>query len=284
MEVFEGILKLRQFLRTRRLDGASIGLIPTMGSLHDGHRRLVEESLKANDVTVCSIYVNRLQFNDSSDFGAYPRTMETDLAMLQEWGCQAVFSPSDEEMYVSQPIISFHLGEVASILEGEFRPGHFQGVAIVVSKLLNIVHPDRAYFGQKDLQQLLIVRQLVMDLSIPTEIVSVPTVRDDNGLAMSSRNQRLSDEERDLASEIFRGLDNARTVAIEKKSAQDGLDLFRNHVDKYPDIKLEYAACMDLATSSIYKGDGLPRDFAFLVAAFLGPVRLIDNVIGKSNV
>ena len=187
MNIFKEIGPLRAYLNSQR----SIGLVPTMGALHEGHLSMVKQARQENAVTVCSIYVNPAQFNNASDLAKYPRTLEQDIRMLQEAGCQAVFCPSNEEMYRGPVNIHFDVGAAGRILEGEFRPGHFSGVALVVSKLFNIVKPQRAYFGQKDFQQLVIISQLAEELNYDITVVPVPTMREADGLAFDYEGVRV---------------------------------------------------------------------------------------------
>lgn len=223
MEVFTGIEAIRNRLHKMRSKGQSIGLVPTMGSLHKGHLALVKSCKKHSDVVVTSIFVNPTQFNDKSDLKNYPRSLDTDLDLLENSGCHIVFTPEDDEMYAENPMLNLDFGELGKIMEGKFRPGHFNGVGLVVAKLLNIIQPEKAYFGKKDLQQLLIVRQLVRDLNFGTEIVGIATVREDSGLAMSSRNERLDPRLRQQASLIYRVLVECRNTILENVS----LDMVR---------------------------------------------------------
>ncbi|MTI37996.1 pantoate--beta-alanine ligase, partial [Fulvivirga lutimaris] len=192
MQIFRDISSLQLSLNELKLERKTIGLVPTMGALHDGHAALLKASLAENDVTVCSIFVNPTQFNNDEDLKNYPRTYEEDIEFLKSFECDIVFNPSAEEMYPKSPSLKFNFADLEQSMEGSYRPGHFNGVAIVVSKLFNIVNPDRAYFGQKDLQQYRIISQLVEDLSYNIELRQIPIKRDENGLALSSRNKRLS--------------------------------------------------------------------------------------------
>jgi pantoate--beta-alanine ligase len=279
MEVFTSISSLRTFLQENRHKGKSIGLVPTMGALHRGHISLLDNANAENDISVCSIFVNPTQFNNPEDLAKYPRTLEADLALLTEAGCSVVFAPTAEEMYPEPPVITFNFGKLESVMEGASRPGHFSGVGIVVSKLFNIVQPDRAYFGQKDLQQVSVIKRLVTDLSFHLDLVICPTVRETSGLAMSSRNQRLSEDEKVSASHIFRIL----SVAKEKILNGANIELARKEAvaefTQLPEFTLDYLEVVDLNTLlplSNIKSDGTN---AICVATFLGPVRLIDNLI-----
>jgi pantoate--beta-alanine ligase len=200
-KLFKKIKEIRSFLKELRRSESnlSVGFVPTMGYLHKGHMELVKLSKLQNEITVVSIYVNPLQFGAGEDYERYPRDLERDLAMCEEAGVDVVFAPEDQEMYPELPKVKIDIPGLTDRLEGAYRPGHFNGVAIVVLKLLHIVQPDRAYFGEKDYQQLKVVERLVKDLSLPVEIVPVPTVREEDGLACSSRNVYLSPEERQSA-------------------------------------------------------------------------------------
>ena len=279
MEVFTSAQSLRLFLNQQRSQGKSTGLVPTMGALHQGHISLLDKANSENEISVCSIFVNPTQFNNPEDLAKYPRTLEADLALLTTANCSVVFAPTAEEMYPESPVMTFNFGTLETVMEGASRPGHFNGVGIVVSKLFNIIQPDKAYFGQKDLQQVSVIKRLVTDLSFPLDLVICPTVRETSGLAMSSRNQRLSEEEKVSASHIYRIL----SLAKEKILSGGSIELARKEaVDQFsalPEFTLDYFEIVDLNTLlslTSLKSDGTN---AICVAVFLGPVRLIDNLI-----
>ncbi|MCE7041235.1 pantoate--beta-alanine ligase [Dyadobacter sp. CY312] len=279
MEVFTSIPSLRFFLNQQRSNGKSIGLVPTMGALHQGHISLLDKANSENNISVCSIFVNPTQFNNPEDLAKYPRTLEADLDLLKAANCSVVFAPTAEEMYPESPVMTFNFGLLETVMEGASRPGHFNGVGIIVSKLFNIIQPDKAYFGQKDLQQVSVIKRLVTDLSFSLDLVICPTVREISGLAMSSRNQRLSEEEKATASHIYRIL----SFAKEKILGGGSIELARREaVDQFsaiPEFTMDYFEIVDLNTLlplANLKPDGTN---AICVAAFLGPVRLIDNVI-----
>ena len=279
MEVFTSAQSLRLFLNQQRSQGKSIGLVPTMGALHQGHISLLDKANSENEISVCSIFVNPTQFNNPEDLAKYPRTLEADLALLTTANCSVVFAPTAEEMYPESPVMTFNFGTLETVMEGASRPGHFNGVGIVVSKLFNIIQPDKAYFGQKDLQQVSVIKRLVTDLSFPLDLVICPTVRETSGLAMSSRNQRLSEEEKVSASHIYRIL----SLAKEKILSGGSIELARKEaVEQFsalPEFTLDYFEIVDLNTLlslTSLKSDGTN---AICVAVFLGPVRLIDNLI-----
>ena len=196
----------RKFLSVFRKQGKSIGLVPTMGALHEGHLSLIDASLRSNDITVISIFVNPTQFNDRKDFEKYPRDLDKDLELIRLKGCDLVFAPSEEEIYPEKDTRVFDFGTLDKYMEGKYRPGHFNGVAQIVSRLFDIIEPDRAYFGEKDFQQLVIIKNLVQQLNLPVEIVPCPIIRESDGLAMSSRNRLLTPEQRKSASKISKVL------------------------------------------------------------------------------
>ncbi|MDZ7606351.1 MAG: pantoate--beta-alanine ligase [Cyclobacteriaceae bacterium] len=199
MKIFHGIQEIREYVLRQKLLGKTIGFVPTMGALHRGHERLVECSVKENDTTICSIFVNPTQFNNPHDLQNYPRDLASDVELLTQAGCDAVFAPDISDMYQTPTHVRMDFGMLESTMEGRFRPGHFSGVGVVVAKLFNIISPIKAYFGKKDLQQLAVIQSLVRDLNFNIEIVPVDTVRETGGLAMSSRNRLLTEEERTIA-------------------------------------------------------------------------------------
>jgi pantoate--beta-alanine ligase len=258
-----------------------IGFVPTMGALHAGHVSLVEASGKRADITVCSIFVNPTQFNDPADLEKYPVTLEKDIDRLEEAGCDVLFLPSTAEIYPegmdAAKKIRYNLGTIEQTLEGEFRPGHYQGVAMVVDRLLDRVDPDLLFLGQKDYQQCLVIRRLLEITGKGTEMVIVPTAREQNGLAMSSRNERLSSSERETASAIFRTLSGIRSGVTAKKKTGEliakAFDQLRN-----AGLEPEYFAVAnanDLTPVDQWNGE---KDAVILAAAWMNRVRLIDNV------
>ncbi|WP_353721969.1 pantoate--beta-alanine ligase [Dyadobacter sp. 676] len=279
MEVFTSVKSLRQYLDQQILQQKTIGLVPTMGALHQGHISLIEAAKRDNDIVICSVFVNPTQFNNPEDLAKYPRTFEADRAMLENAGCSAVFAPSVEEMYPEQPVLKINFGALETVMEGASRPGHFNGVGIVVSKLFNIVRPHRAYFGQKDLQQVSVVRQLVNDLAFGLELVICPTVRETDGLAMSSRNTRLNAAERAIAPHIYRILAGAGADLRAGKPVSDAINWAKNEFGKIKEFTLDYFEVIDIKTLLPVEKIGPAGANAICVAAFLGPVRLIDNII-----
>ena len=223
MKVVATITELKNLLDTFRKEGKSIALVPTMGALHDGHASLVKRSVAENDITVVSVFVNPTQFNDKNDLKNYPRTLDADCALLENVGADIVFAPTVEEMYPEEDTRVFSFAPLDTVMEGAFRPGHFNGVAQIVSKLFYAVEPDRAYFGEKDFQQLAIIRDMVRQLALDVEIVGCPIVREQDGLAMSSRNTLLSADERERALTIsrtlFKSLEYAKSNSLTKTKA-----------------------------------------------------------------
>lgn len=279
MEVFTSAQSLRKFLQQQRILNKTIGLIPTMGALHEGHISLLNSSTTENDISVCSIFVNPVQFTNQEDLAKYPRTLEADCALLEKAGCSAVFAPTVLEMYPAPPVLTFNFGTLETVMEGASRPGHFNGVGIVVSRLFNLVQPDRAYFGQKDLQQVSVIRQLIADLAFPLDLVSCPTVREESGLAMSSRNQRLNQNETALASHIYKIITAAKDQLLEGLEINEIKKTAQNQFSALPEFTLDYIEIVNIKTLQPITQLGLAGSTAICVAAFLGPVRLIDNII-----
>ena len=286
MRILHSIRELRELLSTLAGRGPAaqggIGFVPTMGALHAGHGRLIEVSAEEMETTVVSIFVNPSQFNDPSDFDKYPRTLSTDAALCESLGAHFIFAPSVEEMYPTtlqgaQLQTSVEVSGVTEYLEGPFRPGHFRGVATVVMKLFQIVQPNRAYFGEKDAQQLAVIRRMVADLNMPIEIIGVPTVRDPDGVAMSSRNQRLTPAERALAPRLYQALQIAATLI--EQGVRDSAAIKREALATltHPDIRVEYLEIVDPDSMQPVELIGGPVRIA--IAAWLGSVRLIDNVL-----
>lgn len=278
MEVFKDITPLQRYVYEHKFHGKTIGLVPTMGALHEGHLSLIAASQFDNDLTICTIFVNPTQFNNIQDLEKYPRTLEKDLLMLQEAGCDAVFCPSDEDMYRSKPNLTFQFKYLDQVLEGRFRPGHFSGVALIVSKLFNIVAPDRAYFGQKDLQQFLVISQLVKDLSFNIELKCVPILRESDGLAMSSRNRRLSAEGRSKAVILYKALTEAEKMLRIPIAVSEVKEQVKQIVEQ-AGVQLEYFEVVDPETLELATNISEKKNVALCIAGYVDGVRLIDNVI-----
>lgn len=278
MQIFNEIAPLKAFLRAKKLEGKSIGLVPTMGALHTGHLSIIEASKAENDLTVCSIFVNPAQFNNASDLLKYPRTIDKDTELLEKVECDVLFCPDNEEMYETLPVVKFEFGHLDKVMEGRFRPGHFSGVALVVSKLLHIVEANTAYFGQKDWQQFVIIRQLVEELKFNTELKSVPTMREPDGLAMSSRNLRLNATDRENAPVFYQALLAARIALKNGKSFDDVSGEVRTMVEKSDNITLEYFEIAESKNLNLIDNVKAAEHPIMCIAGFVGDVRLIDNM------
>ena len=275
---FDTIVSLRQYLTSLR-SKQTIGFVPTMGALHEGHTTLIGTAHRENDVVVSSIFVNPVQFNNPDDLARYPRTLEDDCQKLEAAGCDVVFAPSVQEMYPEPPTVRLNFGELETLMEGAFRPGHFNGVGLVVAKLFNIVQPDRAYFGQKDLQQVAVIRRLVRDLSFPVELIRCPTVREADGLAMSSRNRNLTPDERTQAVALFKALTLAHELLLEGHSTTQAKAAVTGFFTSNSNFRLEYVEIVNADTLQLTNEVLAPGQTAICVAAYLGKVRLIDNLV-----
>lgn len=282
MKIVTTKVELKALLDVYREEGKTIALVPTMGALHEGHASLVRRSVAENDVTVVSVFVNPTQFNDKNDLKNYPRTLDADCRLLEAVGAGLVFAPSVEEMYPEEDTREFSFAPLDSVMEGAFRPGHFNGVAQIVSKLFYAVEPDRAYFGEKDFQQLAIIREMVRQLALAVEIVGCPIVRENDGLAMSSRNTLLSADERERALTISRTLFKSLEFA-KSNSLADTKTFVESVINNTDGLELEYYQIVDGNTlQEIEKWSD--SDYAVgCIALFCGKVRLIDNIVYKNK-
>ena len=279
MKLIHTIGDLRQALAEARAEGEKIGLVPTMGALHAGHASLVRRSVEENGLTVVSVFLNPTQFNDKKDLERYPRTLEADCALLEQVGADIVFAPSVEEMYPEPDTRRFSYPPVDTVMEGAFRPGHFNGVCQIVSKLFAAVEPDRAYFGEKDFQQIAVVRAMVKDLGFGVEIVPCPVVREESGLAMSSRNTLLTDEERAVAANIYAVLSKSRnfasthTLAETRRYVVDALNAIVG-------LEVEYYSIVDGDTLQELAHWADSDNIVGCITVFCGskPIRLIDHI------
>ncbi len=278
MHIFREIALLKAFLVEKKRLGKVVGFVPTMGALHQGHISLIHASKKENDLTVCSIYVNPAQFNNEADLHKYPRTPEIDTALLEKAGCDVLFFPETHDMYESRSLVRFDFGHLDTIMEGEFRPGHFSGVALVVSKLFHIVDPDHAYLGQKDWQQFAIVRQLVHELKFNVKLRSVPTMRESDGLAMSSRNVRLNPVQRKKSTMLYQSLLRACMLLKNGSTIESVKRDVKQVVESDSEIKLEYFEVADSENLRLLKTVEASDKPILCMAAFVGEVRLIDNM------
>lgn len=278
MRSFELISSLRAYVRAARDDGKTIGFVPTMGALHEGHVALMQRARGECDVVVVSIFVNPTQFGPTEDFSRYPRDLNRDSRVAQSAGVDALFTPSVDEIYPDGDQTYVEAPKVAALWEGEARPGHFRGVATVCAKLFHVVQPDRAYFGRKDYQQLKVIERLVADLCMPLSIVPVQTVREPDGLAMSSRNAYLSPEDRVRAGAIYRGLMAAQGVfSAGERDTGILAGAIRRVIDEEPCLSLEYGVVVD--SESLEPVDRLKDTGVALVAARIGGTRLIDSQV-----
>lgn len=277
MKICHTIEEIRHRIHDLREQGKRIGFVPTMGALHEGHLSLVRRSVEENDISVCSIFVNPTQFNNPGDLEKYPRTLEEDCLKLEGTDCDIVFAPPVEEMYPEEAREKYSFGRLEEVMEGKHRPGHFNGVATVVKRLFDICLPHRAYFGEKDFQQLAIIRALVEQEHMEVDIVACPIIREADGLAMSSRNVRLTKEERILAPEINKTL---RWVAgrAGRESLQETLAKARDKINALPGMVVEYLEVADEQSLQSLENWYDSEKSRVFIATFLGDVRLIDNI------
>lgn len=277
MFLIETIIELQNKLNALKGNG-TIGFVPTMGALHAGHISLVERAVTENQVVVVSIFVNPTQFNDKTDLEKYPRNLIADLKLLEKTGCQIVFAPSSMEIYPEPDNRKFDFGILETVMEGKHRPGHFNGVAQVVSKLFDIVSPDKAYFGLKDFQQLAIIKNMVKQLKLPVEIIPCPIVREESGLAMSSRNELLSADERKNAAVISETLLKSKELSREK-SVNELKNWITENINKNEYLTVEYVDIVDDILLQPVKSWDEKIVKVACVAVFCGKVRLIDNIV-----
>jgi len=268
---------ISQELNALRSQGKTVGFVPTMGALHRGHTSLTRRSAEGNDVTVASIFVNPLQFNNKADFENYPSTLEKDVPALEESGCTFLFHPDYKEVYPTEDHRDFDLGDLASVMEGKFRPGHFQGVANVVYRFFDIVRPDKAYFGLKDYQQYLVIKRIVAPFFPGLEIIGVETVRDEKGLAMSSRNLRLTPAQYESAVKVP-GLMKKIRGQWGKMGPEQISEEFNEKVASIPELRPEYLEIAHAGTLQPATGSDDPADLRIFAAFYAGDIRLIDNM------
>ncbi|MBK9045456.1 MAG: pantoate--beta-alanine ligase [Bacteroidetes bacterium] len=257
--------------------GSTVGFVPTMGALHAGHVSLVETAKTANDIVVASIFVNPTQFNDPKDLSNYPRTIEADKILLEKAGCDILFLPSVEEMYPTPELLDMDFGMLENVMEGAFRPGHFRGMATVVSKFFNMVNPDTAYFGEKDFQQLAIIREMNRRQLNGIEIVGCETLREANGLAMSSRNIHLTDEERSKSGIIYKALQQAVAIFPEKGAVFTS-NLVKQMIEEVDSFKVQYLEFVDSTSLQPIEQRHPGKEERVCVAVLTSKTRLIDNI------
>lgn len=278
VEIVTSPVECRKKILSLTVEGKNIGFVPTMGALHDGHMELVRQAKLSCDFVVVSIFVNRTQFNNEEDFKKYPKSFDSDAEKLRQSGCDIVFAPGDSDMYPGTPEVKITFPRLQKSMEGRYRPGHFEGVALVVSKLLHVVPAQKAFFGRKDWQQVLIIKQLVRDLHFFSEIISVPTVREPDGLAMSSRNQRLSEKERSLAVIFSKSLYMAREKLLAGESVEGAVASVRQAFDRLPEARLEYFEIANRETLEPVQSVETSIPVSLFIAGYVGGVRLIDNI------
>lgn len=259
-------------------EGKKIGFVPTMGALHEGHLSLVKECKKNSDVTVVSIFVNPTQFNDSEDLKRYPRTLDKDVELLKTVDCDIVFAPSVEEVYPEPDTRKFDFGYLESVMEGAKRPGHFNGVGQVVSRLFDIVRPDKAFFGMKDFQQVAIIKNMVKQLKYNIEIIPCPIIREENGLARSSRNALLDEDHKKNATHIYATLKKARTL-VSEMGVKELKQWIADEINNNPFLDTEYVEIVDNTTLKVVENWTEPGTKVACVAVYAGKIRLIDNIV-----
>lgn len=281
MKVVKTIKEVREIVGGWRQEGLSVGLVPTMGYLHEGHQSLIKKSASQNDRTVVSVFVNPIQFGPNEDLEAYPRDLNRDIKAVEEAGGDLIFNPEPSEMYPGHFTSFIDTTETTELLCGAVRPVHFRGVCTVVGKLFNIVTPDRAYFGQKDAQQLATIRRFVRDLNFPLEIIACPIVREDDGLAKSSRNTYLNAEERQAALILSKSLKKGKE-AIEsgEKDAKTIIAIIKNSLQSEPLARIDYVEVVDF--ENIQRVDKIEGETLVAIAVYIGKTRLIDNFITEA--
>ncbi len=277
MKIFYKISEIKEYLLLQKALGVKIGFIPTMGTLHSGHLSLIRRAKADNLVSVCSIFINPLQFNNKEDLENYPKSLDSDIIKLESVNCDILFSPSEKEMYPEAENTIYDLCGLDKYMEGAFRPGHFNGVVVVVKKMFDIIEPLKAYFGEKDFQQLAIITNFVKKYHIPVEIIPCPTIREDDGLAMSSRNVRLLPAERKAAPLIYKTLYKAREMAP-TSSIEKLKKWVINELKKDSLLKLEYFEIVDCESLEPVNNLAGHKKCIACIASYAGNVRLIDNI------
>ena len=277
MNIYKTAEELRSFVTEERKQGHRIAFVPTMGALHEGHLSLVRRALKENDCCIVSVFVNPTQFNNPRDLETYPRTLDADSRLLASIGTTALFAPEVETIYPEPDTRVFHVGAVAEVMEGKYRPGHFNGVMQVVSRLFDLAQPDCAYFGEKDFQQIAVLRAMAREIKSPVEIIACPIVREEDGLARSSRNTLLSEEGRAQAPNIYRILSESRAWSKEL-SPKAVIERATQLLDAIPTLRVEYFEIVDADTlQPITRWDDSPKPHG-CITVYCGDVRLIDNI------
>jgi len=277
MIIFKEQKELIKYLA--KLNNKIIGFVPTMGALHQGHMSLIKKSNKLCNITICSIYVNPTQFNNTNDLLNYPRTIKDDIKILQENKCDILYCPEDDDLYkANEKSGEFRFNGIELYLEGKYRPGHFNGVATIVEKLLNIINPQKIFLGEKDLQQLMIIKNLVTQKNLLTEVIGCPTIREQNGLAKSSRNQHLSQRDREYSGIIYKQLLNFKNL-YKKMDLNELKNQIIINITNGNKIKIEYFELVNLDTFQIEKTFQNNKNYAVCIAITISGIRLIDNII-----
>ncbi|WP_165020416.1 pantoate--beta-alanine ligase [Dysgonomonas sp. ZJ279] len=278
MDLIHTVSKLQEAISALRTSGKTVGFVPTMGALHAGHLSLVKQCLIDNDICVVSIFVNPTQFNNKEDLVKYPRNLERDSQYLTQAGVSIIFAPSEEEVYPEPDTRQFDFGQIDKVMEGKHRPGHFNGVAQVVSRLFDIVKPDKAYFGEKDFQQLAIIRAMVKQLALHVEIVAMPIVRENSGLAMSSRNERLTAEQKEIAINISKVLFQSK-IWVGDYSVQDLVKKVVETINSFDGLDVEYFEVVDGYSLQSITDWSEANYVVGCIAVYCGEVRLIDDIV-----
>ncbi len=275
--------KIDDFLNARsKLNSKKIILVPTMGSIHEGHISLINKARSYADIVIVTIFINPIQFNSSIDYDSYPRSIEEDKKTLEKNGVDILFCPSSTEVYPEKFQTSVKVRLFSEVLEGKFRKGHMDGVATIVTKLFNLVRPDFAIFGEKDFQQLLLIKSFVEDLNIPVKIISGETIRDNEGLALSSRNEKLTNDEKIQAMQIIKSLNlGVETLRLGEKESDNIIKKIRDYLADYNLIQIEYVSIRDV--NNFEKVNKIDEDIVILISVFIGKIRLIDNLIYRKK-
>ncbi len=278
MEIVKTIDAARRAVRQARDSHMTVGFVPTMGALHSGHVSLIHAARRQCDYVVVSIFVNPTQFGPKEDFDAYPRPLEADASVCAEHGVDMIFAPSVDQVYGSQCLTWVDVEQLTGVLCGQFRPGHFRGVTTVCAKLFNIILPDKAFFGQKDAQQVIVIKKMVEDLNVPLQIVVCPTIREPDGLAMSSRNQYLNKDQRQQAAALYQSLERCR-VLVNRGTRESAvlISAMKEILSQKPDIDIQYVSIVDIR--SLRPLTRIQDQALVAVAVQLGPARLIDNIV-----
>lgn len=276
MQIIRTAKRLKQVLDQYRHKSQSIGFVPTMGYFHQGHLALMRQSIKDHDVTVVSLYVNPTQFGPKEDLTRYPRDLRRDISLLKKEKVDILFIPSDNDIYPDGYLTYVEVGKLSAVMCGHFRPGHFRGVATIVAKLLNMVQPDQMYLGQKDAQQVVVLKKMVADLNFTVRVTALPTVREPDGLAMSSRNTYLSDSERQQAAFIYQGLQEAKRICCQTRDINKAMNALRQILKQRAKARIQYAVCVQADDLTVLKK--LSGKVLIAVAVYIGKTRLIDNI------